>query len=101
MKNLDAGTITRIILLVLALVNTGLGMAGYNLLPIDEEAITTFINMAFLGVTSILAMWKNNSVTKEAKQADAKMKQLKAEKKLAKVSGKSPVKENIDTEGDI
>lgn len=98
---MDKATIIRIVLLALALINQVLVINGYSPLSIDEEVIENLISSAFVIVMACITTWKNNSFTKEAKQSDAKLKQLKAEKKLAKVSGKSPVKENIDTEGDI
>lgn len=94
---MNIAAIVRIIVLVLAIINQFLAAKGLSPIPVDEETIATIITT----VVGLYVAWKNNSFTKEAKQSDAKLKQLKAEKKLAKVSGKSPVKENIDTEGDI
>ena len=93
MEKVDAGTLTRIIVLMLALINSGLAMFGYDIIPVDEEGIANFINLAFLGVASIWAWWKNNPVTKEAKWADEKKDKYKAEKKMAKASGYAPVTE--------
>ena len=69
-KNITAGTVTRFVLLLLALVNTGLNMAGIQTLPIDEEGISTFINLAFLGGASLWGYWRNNDVTKKARAKD-------------------------------
>ncbi|TFU88317.1 phage holin [Mammaliicoccus sciuri] len=93
MKNIDAGTLTRIIVLVLALINQALALTGFNPIPVDEDALYQFISMAFMGVASIWAWWKNNPVTKEAKWADEKKKKYKAEKKMAKATGYAPVTE--------
>ncbi|WP_426356045.1 phage holin [Mammaliicoccus sciuri] len=90
---MDAGTLTRIIVLVLALINQALALTGFNPIPVDEEALYQFISMAFIGVASIWAWWKNNPVTKEAKWADEKKKKYKAEKKMAKATGYAPVTE--------
>ena len=101
MKNIDAGTLTRTIVLALALVNSGLAMFGYYVIPLDEEQLSNFINMAFLGVATILAWWKNNPITKEAKWADEKKDKYKAEKKYKKATGQAPVQENIDNQGNL
>lgn len=97
MKNVNAGTILRFTVLILALINQVLAVKGLSPIPVDEETISTIITI----IASIIVGYKDNPVTKEGKIANNHMKQLKAEKKLAKVSGKSPIKENIDTEGDI
>lgn len=93
MNNIDAGTLTRIIVLIIALINQALALTGFNPIPVDEDALYQFISMAFMGVASIWAWWKNNPVTKEAKWADEKKKKYKAEKKMAKATGYAPVTE--------
>ena len=94
---MNIAAIVRIIVLVLAIVNQLLASKGLSPIPVDEETIATIITT----VVGLYVAWKNNSFTKEAKQSDAKLKQLKAEKKLAKVSGKSPIKEVEEDEGNI
>ncbi|MGM0904276.1 MAG: phage holin [Bacillota bacterium] len=64
---ITAGTVARFILLLLALINSGLTMAGYSPIPVDEEGVQTFISLAFMGGTSLWAYWKNNDVTKKAR----------------------------------
>ncbi len=93
MKNIDAGTLTRMIVLIIALINQALALTGFNPIPVDEEALYQFISMAFMGVASIWAWWKNNPVTTEAKWADEKKKKYKAEKRMAKATGYAPVTE--------
>lgn len=66
-KSITAGTVTRFVLLLLALVNSGLEMSGHSVIPVDEEGVSTFISLAFLGGTSLWAYWKNNDVTKKAR----------------------------------
>ncbi|MEB8129743.1 phage holin [Mammaliicoccus sciuri] len=89
MKNIDAGTLTRIIVLVIALINQALALTGFNPIPVDEDALYQFISMAFMGVASIWAWWKNNPVTKEAKWGQEKTNKYKAQKKMAKATGGS------------
>lgn len=71
-----AGTITRTVLLILALINQGLAIKGMSPIPVDNEMITEFISLTVLGAASIAAWWKNNSFTKKALQADAYKEQL-------------------------
>ena len=66
-KRISAGTISRFVLLVAALVNTSLNMAGVQTIPVNDANIEAAINMAFLGWASLLAWWKNNDVTKKAR----------------------------------
>ncbi|MBA9027501.1 phage holin [Peribacillus huizhouensis] len=66
-RNISAGTVTRFVLLALALINTALNMAGVQTIPVDEEGVATFINLAFLGGASLWAYWKNNDVTRKAR----------------------------------
>ncbi len=78
---MDKKTLIRTVLLVLALVNQALAIAGKSPLPIENEAVELWISMAWTGIASLIAWWKNNSVTKEAKQADEYLKELKQLKK--------------------
>jgi SPP1 family holin len=66
-RRISAGTISRFVLLLLALINTGLNLFGVDTIPIDEEAVEEFISLAFIIVTSLWAYWKNNDVTKKAR----------------------------------
>ncbi len=78
MKKLDAGTITRTILIIVALVNQGLLIAGKNPLPFEDDQIAQVISFGFVFVTSLVAWWKNNNFTKEAIEAQAYLNDLKA-----------------------
>ncbi|MCA1183622.1 phage holin [Bacillus licheniformis] len=66
-ENISAGTVARFVLLALALVNQTLTMTGNSPIPVDEEGVQQFISLAFMGVTSLWAYWKNNDVTKKAR----------------------------------
>lgn len=66
-ENISAGTVARFVLLALALVNQALTMTGHSPIPVDEEGVRQFISLAFMGVTSLWAYWKNNDVTKKAR----------------------------------
>lgn len=78
MKNkISAGTIARTIILVLALVNQCLSMAGFPILPIADEQIETLVTTMWTVVASLLTWWKNSSFTSHAIQADNVMAALK------------------------
>lgn len=81
MKNLDAGTVTRLVILLITLLNMTLTISGNNPIPFSEESVGEYISLTFLGISSIVAYWKNNPHTLEAKKANEHMKQLKAERK--------------------
>lgn len=73
----SAGTITRTIILMLALINQVLVVLGYNVIDISDDTINTMISTAITIVTAIVAWWKNNSFTQAAIEADAVMKNIK------------------------
>lgn len=73
----SAGTITRTIILMLALINQVLAVLGYNVIDISDDTINTMISTAITIVTAIVAWWKNNSFTQAAIEADAVMKNIK------------------------
>ncbi len=93
---MDKGTILRFTVLILALVNQVLAVKGISPIPVDEETISTIITI----IASIIVAYKDNPVTKIGKQTNAEMKKLKAEKKVAKLSGKAP-NSNVDNSGNI
>lgn len=75
--NITAGTITRTVLLGIALINQILTTLGKPVLPLDNEVIVDTIAIGFTAITSIIAWWKNNSFTKNAIEADKKLVELK------------------------
>ncbi len=70
--------IVRLVVLIIALVNQTLTLAGYNPLPFSEEDIYEGVSAVSTVVIALWAWWKNNSVTKEAQEADEYMRELKA-----------------------
>ena len=82
MKKIDAGTLTRTILIILALINQGLVIAGKETLPFTDEQITQVISFIFTVVTALLAWWKNNNFTAAAKEAQEYANALKEAKKM-------------------
>lgn len=78
--NIDKATIIRTIILLVSLVNVVLQMFGVNVIPIDNELVTEVVSVGLLLYSAISSWWHNNSVTKEAIEADEYLKQLKEEK---------------------
>lgn len=79
--NIKNDTIIRLVVLTIALINQALTSAGKNPLPFADEVLYEWLSIALTIGASIVAAWKNNSVTPEAIQADELLAKLKAEKK--------------------
>ena len=75
--NITAGTLTRTIILALALINQILSATGHPVLPIEDAQIETLVTTGWTVVAAIVAYWKNNSWTAAAKAGDEVMKQEK------------------------
>jgi len=75
--NISAGTIARTIVLALALINQLLTVTGRAVLPITDEQVNTLVSTIWTVAASLWAYWKNNSLTPQAIEADAVMKDLK------------------------
>lgn len=71
----STGTITRTVILALALINQVLTISGHSPLPIEDEAITELIATSATIIASVVAWWKNNSFTQQAIRADATFKE--------------------------
>lgn len=74
-------TVIRTALLIMALINNCLTLCGHNILPFSDETVSQVVSAMFTGVTSIMAWWKNNSFTEEARIADSYLKEAKSVKK--------------------
>ena len=80
MKNkVTAGTIARTVALAVTLLNTILTAAGKNPLPFSDTDIYSAVSTAATAVTAVIAWWKNNSFTENAKKADKYMQELNNE----------------------
>ena len=80
-NKISAGTIARTIILLLALINQCLSMAGVSL-PIEDEQVETIITTAWTVIAALIAWWKNNSFTQAALEGDKLMHTLKDEEFL-------------------
>ena len=71
--NITAGTIARLICLILALVNQVLVMTGHSVLPIENQTIELVVTNVWTIAAAVWGYWKNNSWTPEAIDADETM----------------------------
>ena len=55
-------------------------MSGINALPFESEQVEIAVSSVFTVLATMWAWWKNNSVTKEAKEADNILKNKKVSK---------------------
>lgn len=81
MGNISPDTIARIICLLIALLNQFLAIFGKGTLDIVENDIYQLVSLGATIITAIIACWKNNSVTKEAIEADNYLKKLRDKSK--------------------
>lgn len=81
-NKISAGTIARTIILLLALINQCLSMAGVSPLPIEDEQVETIITTTWTVIAAVWAWWKNNSFTQAALEGDKLMHTLKDEEFL-------------------
>ena len=80
--NISAGTIARLICLVLAAINQiFLLKTGHSLLPIESSELESWITTGLTFAASAWAYWKNNSWTKEAIEADDTLHLMKKNKR--------------------
>ena len=70
-------TIIRTVVLIVALINQGLTVIGWSLIPITDDQIAEVITLVFTIGASLWAWWKNNSFTYEAKKADELLDSMK------------------------
>lgn len=82
MKKVSKGTIIRTAVLVLAIVNNALAIAGKSPLPVDDQTVTEVISFVFTTGAAFVAWWKNNSFTPEAITADETLKANKNTKEI-------------------
>lgn len=77
MNTVKIDTITRTIVLFIALANQILAITGKEVFPMTEDQIYQAVTLIVTIGASIWAWWKNNSFTKAAIEADKVLDQLK------------------------
>ena len=70
---IDSGTVSRFLVLLLALVNQALTMFGHPVLNIDDTTITQLVSLAWTAGSAIWCYWKDNNVTKAARTKKARL----------------------------
>lgn len=79
MKKVKKETIIRTAVLLLAIANNALAIAGKSPLPFDDQTVTEVISFVFTTGAALVAWWKNNSFTQAAIEADETLDKLKAQ----------------------
>lgn len=80
-KNVSTATWTRIIALLLSLINLiGVSIFNVQLLPFDDAQVYEGVSVGVTVVATILTTWKNNSFTPEAQKADDYLQNLNERK---------------------
>lgn len=85
MNTVKKDTIIRTIVLIVALINQALTLAGKNPLPFEDEEIVTVLSYAFTAAASLWAWWKNNSFTQNAIKADKVLDALNSGKDIGEI----------------
>lgn len=70
---IDSGTVSRFLVLLLALVNQALTMFGHPVLNIDDTTIMQLVSLAWTAGSAIWCYWKDNDVTKAARTKKARL----------------------------
>ena len=81
MNNVKIDTIVRTIVLIIALANQALAIAGKEVFPVTEDQVYQVVTLIATVGASVWAWWKNNSFTKAAIEADKVLDQLKNDNK--------------------
>lgn len=79
MNNVKTDTIVRTIVLVIALANQALAIAGKEAFPVTEDQVYQGVTLIVTIGASVWAWWKNNSFTKNAIEADKVLDELKSQ----------------------
>lgn len=79
MSNVKTETIVRTIVLIIALANQALAIAGKEAFPVTEDQVYQGVTLIVTIGASVWAWWKNNSFTKNAIEADKVLDQLKSQ----------------------
>lgn len=94
--NITKGTAVRILALILALINQQLTKIGISPIPSDDQLISDIV----VWIIGAYTAYKDNPITKEGKEANDVLKELKHEKKQP-TTGKAPNDFDADKDGQI
>lgn len=76
------GTVVRTSVLVLAIANNALALAGKSPLPIDDDTVSNAVSFLFTTASALVTWWKNNSFTAHAIEADRFKDELKEDARV-------------------
>lgn len=77
MKNVEKAVLIRLLVLIVAVVNQTLVLFEMSPIPYSNEEVEAGLTALATVLATVWATWKNNSVTKEAQEADAFLRKLK------------------------
>lgn len=77
-EKITASTISRTIVLLMALINQVLVVYDKSVLPIQDAEVEQLVTLGFTITTAVVAWWHNNSFTKLAISADNVITQAKS-----------------------
>lgn len=69
LSGVNASAVTRIVILILSLVNATLQMLGFNTIPITNDEISNLISILFVIGTALYNAYKNFNVSKPSQIA--------------------------------
>lgn len=84
MNKVKPDTIARTVVLILALLNQVLAVAGKGAIPITEDQIYQLVTLLATIGSAVWTWWKNNSFTKAAIAADKVLSETKRKLKEGK-----------------
>jgi SPP1 family holin len=73
---MNKAMIIRTIVLVFALINQSLVMAGYSPLPFDDAQVENGVTIIFTVVAAVTNWWYDNDVTRKARENKAKLNEI-------------------------
>ncbi len=65
---MDKASVTRIVILAVALINQLLAAYGKSPIPVEDETLEQFIATAFTIAAGLWAAWKNNYLAEKGKK---------------------------------
>jgi len=74
--SLDAGTITRTVVLVLTLVNAVLSITGKDKIAFTDDQVYQVVSAILTVIVPIWTWWENNAFTRNARKAEKYRKDL-------------------------
>lgn len=67
MKKKDIGILIRTLVLVFALINQALVLAGYSPLPFSDQEVEAFVTSLFTIGSSVWVWWKDQDISHESR----------------------------------